>query len=62
LLDGVKIQLIYRDYADKRNLLDSFDYTICQFLLYQQEGDINQEDKKAILCNPEAIIHLFEKD
>ena len=64
ILDGHKIQIIWRDYANLKEMLDSFDYTICQFALGEiQDDDLFEERESGqfVYCNPESLIHLFEK-
>jgi len=50
--DGIKVQLIFKEETQEMyRCLDQFDYTICQFGF----------DGKDVYCNPESIIHLYEK-
>lgn len=49
--DGVKIQVIFRDYTNILACLDSFDYTICM-LAY--DGD-------KLYADSNALIHLFNR-
>ena len=49
---------------DPSTILDSFDYTICQFALGEIQDDDLFEEKESgqfVYCNPESLIHLFEK-
>ncbi len=50
--DGVKVQIIYRDYDSISATLDSFDFTITQFACNE---DIE------FFCNAEALVHLYER-
>jgi hypothetical protein len=51
ILNGEKVQVIYRDYLSVQHCLDSFDYTLCQFAF----------DGKDILCNSQSLLDIFRK-
>ncbi len=47
---GWKVQLISKYFGSMEALLDSFDFTICQFAYNGK-----------LYCNPDSLVHLFQK-
>lgn len=51
--EGIKVQLILRDYKTMEEAMSMFDFTVCQFA-YNGNG-------ANFMCNPEALLHLSNK-
>lgn len=47
----VKVQVIYREYESLNEILDKFDFTVCQFMY----------DGEKIICNPQSILDVNHK-
>lgn len=47
----VKVQIIYREYKSFSDILDEFDFTVCQF----------GYDGEVVVCNPQAILDVHHK-
>jgi hypothetical protein len=47
----IKVQIIYREYEKLTDVIDSFDFTVCQFMY---DGD-------KIICNPSSMMDVYHK-
>lgn len=47
----IKVQIIYREYEKLTDIIDTFDFTVCQFMY---DGD-------KVICNPSSIIDVYHK-
>jgi hypothetical protein len=48
---NIKVQIIYREYDTFESILDSFDFTVCQFMY----------DGEKVICNPSSMMDVFHK-
>jgi hypothetical protein len=48
---NVKVQIVYREYETLDSILDSFDFTVCQFMY----------DGERVLCNPDSLLDVYHK-
>lgn len=47
----IKVQIIYREYEKLTDIIDSFDFTVCQFMY----------DGEKVICNPSALLDVYHK-
>jgi len=47
----IKVQIIYREYEKLTDIIDSFDFTVCQFMY---DGD-------KVICNPSGLLDVYHK-
>jgi hypothetical protein len=48
---NIKVQIIYREYDTFESILDSFDFTVCQFMY----------DGEKVICNPSSMMDVSHK-
>lgn len=47
----IKVQIIYREYEKLTDIIDSFDFTVCQFMY----------DGEKVICNPSGLLDVYHK-
>lgn len=47
----IKVQIIYREYEKLTDIIDLFDFTVCQFMY----------DGEKVICNPSALLDVYHK-
>jgi hypothetical protein len=47
----IKVQIIYREYEKLTDIIDTFDFTICQFMY----------DGEKVICNPSSMMDVYHK-
>jgi hypothetical protein len=47
----IKVQIIYREYEKLTDIIDLFDFTVCQFMY----------DGEKVICNPSGILDVHHK-
>jgi hypothetical protein len=47
----IKVQIIYREYDKLTDIIDSFDFTVCQFMF----------DGEKVICNPSGLLDVYHK-
>ena len=47
----IKVQIIYREYEKLTDIIDSFDFTVCQFMY----------DGEKVICNPSGLLDVHHK-
>lgn len=47
----IKVQIIYREYEKLTDIIDSFDFTVCQFMY---DGD-------KVICNPSGLLDVYHR-
>jgi len=48
---NIKVQIIYREYEKLTDIIDSFDFTVCQFMY----------DGEKVICNPSGLLDVHHK-
>jgi len=48
---NIKVQIIYREYDKLTDIIDSFDFTVCQFMY----------DGEKVICNPSGLLDVHHK-
>ena len=47
----IKVQIVYREYTSMDDILDNFDFTVCQFSF----------DGEFVYCKPESLLDVYHK-